>query len=167
MKKGDCLGWGKADFQDVRGFFLMAKRPCRLFLGEPVTGHGFKGSGLFLFYACNSRLGFLALVTGVILSRHSLVGDAFNGGKFSSAAGGRFEVVKELFDGSREDLFCASSPLTGSLRRVFNFRPVLAPSASSSSVTMPPAWRSAHNGERRSWPNPCPAGRPWAEEPQP
>lgn len=47
----------------------MARRPCRLFLGEPVTGHGFKGSGLFLFYGCNSRLGFLlgflALVTGV------------------------------------------------------------------------------------------------------
>ena len=43
----------------------MARRPCCLFLGEPVTGHGFKGSGLLLFYSCNSRLGFLALVTGV------------------------------------------------------------------------------------------------------
>ena len=43
----------------------MARRPCRFFLGEPITGHGFKGSGLLLFYGCNSRLGFLALVTGV------------------------------------------------------------------------------------------------------
>ena len=41
----------------------MARRPCRLFLGEPFAGHGFKGSGLPLFYGCNSRLGFLALVT--------------------------------------------------------------------------------------------------------
>ena len=65
MKKGDCLGWGKAASQDVRGFFSDGQASMPLFSWRTSHGHGFKGSGLLLFYSCNSRLGFLALVTGV------------------------------------------------------------------------------------------------------